>query len=258
MNGGSTKDFMRNYFLPMAVFAVASFQVIFPLQARAGDEKLRVLIVTGGHDYEKASFETMFRSFEGMECQFVAHPKAHERFKSENAGQYDAVVLYDMWGSITPEAQKDFQTLFQNGKGLVALHHCLAGYQKWGEYKEIIGGMYHETKWVQNGVEKPASTYKHDVHFTVQIADPTHPVTRGLKDFEIVDETYGGFEVLAKSKPLLTTTEPTSGKTVAWTSDYGKTHAVYIALGHDHQAYEKPHFRTLVRQAIRWTVSPTN
>ena len=219
--------------------------------------KLKVLVVTGGHDYERAPFEQMFRSFDDMECRFVEHPQALDWFKAENAGKYDVVVLYDMWKNISPDAQKDFTALFKSGKGLVALHHCLAGYQNWDEYKGIIGGKYHEGKWTQNGVEKPANTYKHDVNFTVQITDPNHSVTKGLKDFEILDETYGGFEVLPSSKPLLTTTEPTSGKTIAWTSDYGKTHAVYIALGHDHNAYENPNYRALVSQSIRWTVSQT-
>lgn len=33
----------------------------------------------------------------------------------------------------------------QEGKGLVALHHCLASFQDWDEYPKIIGGRYHLT-----------------------------------------------------------------------------------------------------------------
>jgi hypothetical protein len=239
----------------LVVLAALFIQLLYLPQSQAAEATLKVLVVTGGHDYERAPFETMFRGFAGMECRFVEHPKAHDWFKPENAAKYDVVVLYDMWGNISDDAKKDFETLLKNGKGLVALHHCLAGYPKWDEYREIIGGQYHQDKWVQNGADMPASTYKHDVRFTVQIADPSHPVVKGLKDFDIQDETYGAFEVLPKSKPLLSTTEPTSSKTIAWTSDYGKTHAVYIALGHDHLAYENTNYRALVSQAIRWTAS---
>ena len=46
--------------------------------------------------------------------------------------------------------------------------------------------------WVTTrGTEKPASTYKHDVDFKVHVEDPNHPVTHGIKDFAIHDETYG-------------------------------------------------------------------
>jgi type 1 glutamine amidotransferase len=191
----------------LVVLAALFIQLLYLPQSQAAEATLKVLVVTGGHDYERAPFETMFRGFAGMECRFVEHPKAHDWFKPENAAKYDVVVLYDMWGNISDDAKKDFETLLKNGKGLVALHHCLAGYPKWDEYREIIGGQYHQDKWVQNGADMPASTYKHDVRFTVQIADPSHPVVKGLKDFDIQDETYGAFEVLPKSKPLLSTTE---------------------------------------------------
>lgn len=145
-----------------------------------------------------------------------------------------------------------FVKLLRQGKGLVALHHSLASYQTWDEYRHIIGGRWHTQKWMQNGKEQPASTFQHDVQFKVHIVDNKHPVTKGLQDFDIRDETYGNFEVLPKVKPLLTTDEPTSGRVIAWAHTYGKSRVVYIQLGHDHYAYENPHYRRLVLQAIRW------
>jgi hypothetical protein len=84
------------------------------------------------------------------------------------------------------------------------------------------------------------------------VADPNHPVTRGLSDFTILDETYGGFEVKPGSHILLTTEEPTSTRNIAWVKEYGRSRVVYIQLGHDHHAYENPNFRKLLAQAIRW------
>ncbi len=55
----------------------------------------------------------------------------------------DVLVLYDMWQPITDEAKSDFVARLKEGKGLVALHHCLASYQQWPEYAKIIGGQYH-------------------------------------------------------------------------------------------------------------------
>jgi type 1 glutamine amidotransferase len=138
---------------------------------------------------------------------------------------------------------------------MVFLHHSLASYQKWDEFINIIGGRYHledEKKEVQ---DKMASTYKHDVDLDVKIADPNHPITRDLKDFTIHDEAYGGFTVLPKVHPLLTTNHTESGKFIAWTNKYAKSRVVYIQLGHDHYAFEDPNYRRLVKQAIDWVRS---
>jgi type 1 glutamine amidotransferase len=104
----------------------------------------------------------------------------------------------------------------------------------------------------EDGREIPGSTYKHGVDFKVQIADPQHPVTRGLTDFNIHDETYGKLEVFSDVKPLLTTDEPTSTRTIGWTRQEGTARVVYIQLGHDHLAYENPAYVRLIAQAIQW------
>lgn len=222
----------------------------------AAEPQLRVLLITGGHDYEKDAFAQVFASFTNMSVRHVEHPKAHEWFRPEAAQAYDVIVLYDMWQEISDEAKTNFIRVIQSGKGLVATHHCLAAYQNWDEYGNIIGGKYHEKKYTVNGIEQPASVYLHDVDFRVQIADATHPVTRGVSDFNIHDETYGKFVVNADVKPLLTTTEPTSGKTICWTHNYGQGRVVYYQLGHDHLAYENPNYRRILRQAIEWAAQP--
>ncbi len=213
---------------------------------------VRVLIVTGGHDFEREPFFEMFKSFEGITFEEVQHPNAHARLTPEASRGYDVVVLYDMWQPISEESQAAFVKTLRNGKGLVALHHSLASYQLWDEYRNIIGGKWYTEKWKQNGVERPPSTFQHDVQFKVHIVDSKHPVTRGIQDFNIRDETYGNFEVLPKVKPLLTTDEPTSNRVIAWAHTYGRSRVVYIQLGHDHYAYENPSYRRLVLQAIRW------
>jgi hypothetical protein len=221
--------------------------------SRAADaDRIRVLLVTGGHDYETNQFLKIFRDNPDLTVLTAAHPKAHDWFKTEAASQYDVIVLYDMWQDVTEEARANFLARLEQGKGLVALHHSLGSYQRWPEYTQIIGGKYHLEKRIENGVEKPASTYKHDVDFKVRVADPTHPVTKGLKDFDVHDETYGQFEVRPGVHALLTTDEPTSTRTIAWAKTYAGARVVYLQLGHDHLAYENPNYKRLVAQAIRW------
>lgn len=229
---------------------------LLAVTAFGASQPTRVLLITGGHDYETNQFRQMFQANPDITVEAAAHPKAHEWLRAGNAGRYDVIVLYDMWQEISAEAKTDFVARLQEGKGLVSLHHSLANYQKWPEFAEIIGGKYHLEKHTVNGVEKPGSTYKHDVVFQVRVAAAAHPVTRGVGDFEIHDETYGGFEVKPGVTPLLTTDEPTSTPTVAWAKEHAGTRVVYIQLGHDHLAFENPNYRRLVAQAIAWVAAP--
>lgn len=227
-------------------------------------EKTRVLLVTGGHAFERPQFYKMFEDNTAIAFQAVEHPDPKKApgapdpvlplLKPDAAKNYDVLVLYDMWQVIPDESKADFVRLLkEDGKGLVILHHAIANYQEWPEYTNILGARYYLKPTQVNGVEKPRSQWKHGVTFTVHIAEAAHPVAAGLKDFEILDETYNGFDVRPEMKPLLTTAEPTSGPVIGWTNSYGKSRVVFIQLGHDHLAYENPSYRQLIAQAIQWT-----
>ena len=214
--------------------------------------RIRVLLITGGHGFEQQGFFSLFQTNADVKMIEAEQPAAQAMLKSDKAADYDVIVLYDLWQDISDEAKAAFISRLKEGKGLVVLHHALCSYQKWPEYEKIIGGKYYLDKVTVNGVEQPASSYKHGMHFKIHVADPNHPITRGISDFEIDDETYKDFGVLSDSHPLLTTDEPTSTKTLAWTRDYKGARVVYIQSGHDHTAYENPNYQRLLSQAIRW------
>jgi len=215
-------------------------------------DKIRVLVVTGGHDFEHDPFLKLFSANSGITFRAVEHPNAHALLKPEPAKGWDVLVTYDMHQEITDDAKADFLARLRDGKGLVVLHHAIASYQQWPEYSKIIGARYYLEKMTVNGVEKARSTYQHGMHFTVHVVDPGHPVTRGVKDFEIHDETYNLFDVAQDVHPLLTTDEPESNKLIGWAKTYGPARVVYLQSGHDHFAYENPNYQQLLKQAIRW------
>lgn len=248
--------------LPFALFTATAVFVAAWSAAQAG-EKTRVLLVTGGHAFERPQFFQMFEDNPDITFQAVEHPDLKTQpgapdpflplLKADAAKSYDVIVLYDMWQKITEEGKADFVKLLQDGKGLVVLHHAIANYQDWPEYPKIFGARYYLKPTLVDGVEKPRSLWKHGVTFPVKIADPAHPVAKGVTDFQISDETYKGYDVRPEVKPLLTTTEPTSAPVIGWTHSYGKSRVTFIQLGHDHLAYENPNYRRLVAQAIQWT-----
>src|SRR6266567_2457673 len=139
--------------------------------ATATAEKIRVLVVTGGHGFEKEPFFKLFKDNPDITFQAVEHPHAYALLKPDAAKQWDVLVLYDMQAAIPDEAKEDFVARLKEGKGLVVLHHALCSYQHWPEYAKIIGGQYFLDKTIVDGVDRSASSYKHDVDFKIHVAD---------------------------------------------------------------------------------------
>ena len=242
----------------VSLFAAIAFGVptFCPLAAepnQSSGEKIRVLVVTGGHDFEHEQFFKIFSGNADFTFKPVEHPNAHRELTAEAATNYDVLVAYDMHQEISEAAKADLLSWLKQGKGLVVLHHAIASYQKWPEYSKIIGARYYLEKTTVDGVEKARSIYQHDLHFTIHVADPNHPVTRGVEDFQIHDETYNLFDVASDVHPLLTASDPHSNKVIGWAKMYGPARVVYLQSGHDHFAYENPHYQKIVKQAIRWT-----
>jgi type 1 glutamine amidotransferase len=218
------------------------------------DQKLRVLVITGGHAYEVEPFEQMFASMPDIVTTQMTYPAAAAELNPALADRFDVVVFYDMWADgITADQQKAFVELLNRGIGVVALHHTLAAHREWPEYAKIIGGKYYVEDREEDGKTIPHSTYDHGQDIEVEIATQDHPITRGLSDFKIHDETYAGYDKDPQATVLLTTKHPKSDKELAWTKTYGNSRVVYLQLGHDHFAYEHPSYRTLVARSIRWS-----
>lgn len=213
---------------------------------------VKALIVTGGHGFQEDQFFAMFDSFEDFSYDAVVFPDAFAKLTPAAAKPYNTLVFYDMWQEINEAQKSAFIELTRQGKGLLILHHALISYQGWDEYANIVGGRFYTQAHARDGVEMPTGTVEHGVRLKVHIADKTHPVTQGIQDFEIVDETYNHFWVSEDVHILLTTEHPSSGPVIGWAHQYENSRVVHIELGHDALAYQNPSYRKLVYQAIRW------
>jgi uncharacterized protein len=201
---------------------------------------LMIAVITGGHDFEVPEFIQLFRSMPGVDF----YPQALENFASDLSGvreRYDALVFYNMHAEPpTPKAKAVLESLGEQPQGLVFLHHALLAYPRWEPMGEILG------------MQDRSFTYWHGEQIRVEIADPTHPVTRGLSSWDMVDETYLMPSTGLDSQILLTTEHPKSMKTLAWTRIYKKARVFAFASGHDREAFTNPNFRTVLHRGIAW------
>lgn len=203
----------------------------------------RVLVVTGGHDHD-ADFYAVFDDVT-IDAKVNPHPLA---FTGDLRKRYDVIVLYDMLAELEAQKQANLKAFVESGKGVVALHHSVCSNQNWPWwYNEVLGGRY-----LFETFEGKKSSYLHDVE---ELITPVgaHPITRGIKPFRILDETYKDIWISPRVKPILKSDHPTSDGTVGWISPYDKARVVYLQLGHDRNANLNPNYQRLVRNAIQWT-----
>lgn len=259
-----------------------------------------VLLVTKGHPFDKAAFFSVFDAMVAdpsssvTQYTHVEQPAAQLFFDPEVAAPYDVFAMYDMPGitftgqdpplhAHEPSAafKAGAQALFEAGKGMVFLHHAIAGWPAWETWASIIGGRFHYQPAELRGVSHPDSGYRHDVTHRVQVVGD-HPITRGLpREFEITDEVYLAPVFEDAVEPLLRSdhdfsdagfysadhairgrrntndgwSHPGGSDLVAWVKHAGNSPVAYVQFGDGAQTYADPNYRTVVANAVEWAAS---
>jgi hypothetical protein len=230
----------------------ASGAVTLPPDAgkpRPPEGALRLLVVTGGHDYP-TSFYSAFE--ERPEWRWDHAVSVREAFAKEAASRYDVVVFYDMtMQDPGEEARRNLQAFAESGgKGIVALHHAIVSHPGWAFWEELVGGRYLE----QDEGEWKRSSYRHDIELLVRPAG-AHPIVDPIGPIQVEGEGYKGMRVSPGVIPLLETGHPDADRLVAWISPYEHARVVYVQLGHGEPAHRSRAWRDLVRNAVLWTAN---
>lgn len=221
------------------------------ISSSALTQNKKILIVTGGKNVDYGFYSL----FEGYDYDTISKPAAFDLFDQIKMGGYGAVVFYDTYQPIDDKQKKSFLKIFESGTGALFLHHSIVSHQEWDEYEKIVGGRYFHKAYEDGGKKYGASTYKHDQDFTVKIINKNHPVTKGMDDFEIHDETYLNYRVQKDVTPLLKTDYRESGEVLGWTHTYRNSKVVYIMPGHDKHAYGNKSFKTIIFNSIAYLMS---
>ena len=224
-------------------------------EVTAAADKIRVLVTYGGHGFDEKEFWAMFDAMPDVVWQKAELPKQADLLQPGLEKKYDVLVMYDMCQKLTPEQRQAFVQLLKQGIGVVSLHHNLAAYFDWDEFCKIIGGRFILRPCQIEGKAYQQSPVSHGETIRVLVADKNHPITQGVEDFDIKDETYGPFYVAEGVHVLLRTEHPKNNPVLGWTWRYENSPVFYLMLGHDRFAYENPAYRKLVAQGIRWAAA---
>ena len=251
------------------------------------DRRRNVVLVTGGHPFEREPFLEMFEAMPDVDFTHVEQPEAQALFTVDEGARFDAYVLYDMPGIefqpdgprfIEPPAayRSAFLELVEAGHGFVFLHHAIAGWPLWEPYGQLIGGRFLYVPGELRGKACLDSGYRHEVTHTVSRIG-THPMTSDLPDsFEITDELYL-FPVLEDSVvPLMRSTfeftddhfysadlairgtrnsnegwsHPPGSDLVVWVKHAANSPVAYIQFADGPVTYADANYRRIVDNAI--------
>jgi len=210
--------------------------------------KVKVAVLVENHEYDVVNFQTMLDSFD--DCVCYVQPLDLFVRDQVNRDAYDTALWYnmniDVPGEDTPLRAYMENTLGTKGQGIVLVHHALLCFKRWDLFTDVSG--------VSVRLEDGMFSYHPNTAVTCVIRDKDHPVTRGLSDFRIVDETYIIGEPDQPGNEVLITAECDIGiKNIGWARTYKESRVFATASGHDNKVYADENYRKMIHQAILWT-----
>lgn len=218
----------------------------------ASSQNIKMMIVTGGHDYDSLEFFQMFDRMEKVDYEHFNQPEANRKISKDLAEDFDLIVFYDKWQDINDNEKLAYLKLAEQGKPMLFLHQSLMSYQTWPEFEEMLGG-----RFVLEGrrvPEEDVSELESDVWEYCTIEN-YNPVTAGFRELRFFDEIYGNVRVSEKIYPLLRIRHPNSMVFVAWENRFKNSKILYIQPGHDKRTFNEADYRKLLLQSIHYLVS---
>jgi len=215
----------------------------------------RALIVWGGwNGHQPKEVGDIFKGVLEKEGFAVEVSDTLDAFVDENKvmGLNLIVPIWTM-GKITKEqAGPVFKAVREGGVGIAGCHGGMCdAFREHTEWQFMTGG-----QWV-------AHPGNDGVKYQIRIKDPDHPITAGIKDFDVASEQYY-LHVDPAVRVLATTTFPTPGvegphtpngffeMPQVWTKYYGKGRVFYNALGHQANIFNIPEALELMRRGFLW------
>jgi uncharacterized protein len=143
--------------------------------------------------------------------------------------KYDLVILTadrrDPEFKFTGPQQDALVSYVERGHGFIAIHGADNAAPDWSpELRKMLGGVFSHVGLPDSKTRK--GTY------TIEIVDTSHPITKGLTEFEIKDELYYHLQMQPGVEPLATTEHEGEDWPVAWAIPYGKGRVFHTPLGH--------------------------
>jgi len=248
-------------------------------QDRAG--RINCMLIAAGewHDIDFARLEILKLLAEDSRIRV----RVFEDYENLQAiEEADFIVTYTCNVVPSLEAQEALKTWLSSGRRWYATHgtNCIIRF-----FEET--GLYGTPDWAPLFVETLGSMFRSHppiAPYKVEVADPNHPLAKGIEPFETTDEqylmkTYGDMHVILDTEfggdapGFVEDKWEHARHPVMYTHPVGQGEVLYLTLGHcrhhhDMQpfmdfwptvekcAWDLPVFYDLLRRGIKWAIEP--
>ncbi|MBX7245065.1 MAG: ThuA domain-containing protein [Candidatus Sumerlaeaceae bacterium] len=161
----------------------------------------------------------------------------------------------DWCGNLTynppSESQKSaFEGYVASGRPLVIHHGAIGSYDDWPRFGELLG-----FTWIWDKTShSPIGNY------SVRVLETGSALVAGITDFQIHDELYYDIHITPSLNPKVHAEADYNGKALPMimTAEGGRVsgagRTVYLANGHDMEAFKCPAMKTLWTNALNWAL----
>ncbi|MCW2613514.1 MAG: hypothetical protein JWN08_508 [Frankiales bacterium] len=254
----------------------------------------RVLLLTGGHRVDHDALLAMVGALAAERGWRWAHAVQPTALGWLQPGTpWDVLLCHDLPGlhlrrgeppaprGPSAEVAAAITGLLDQGVGLVATHHALAGWPGWDGWADALGGRFLYAPGPLHGDPWPSSGTR-ITSYTARPVSPEHPVCAGVGELALTDELYCCPVFEDQVVPLLRhdadvdpsrfvstyehvlhgedaapdcTGHPPASDLVAWATSSGPSPVVYVQPGDSAATFTVPGYRRLVGNAVDWVAS---
>ncbi|MBK5263310.1 MAG: ThuA domain-containing protein, partial [Peptostreptococcaceae bacterium] len=221
---------------------------------RKNDDLIKVLILSGknNHEWQKTT-PVLVKMYNDSRLFRINITEMPETLTYKELKKYDVVVSnWNSWPDnefrMTKEWENDFMRFVKEGGGAVFIHAGASSFYSWNEYHQIgIGRWGKET---HHGKPTKGKIFGFD---------QAHPITKGIRDFYIVDEIWEKTDVYPGSIALasVTANDEKDGHLISeptiFVSQFGKGRSFFTTLGHNERALLNTGLQTIILRATQWT-----
>lgn len=214
---------------------------------------IKVLILSGKNNHEWQKTTPLLVKIYNDSRLFIVETTANpDTLRYSALRKYDVIVSnWNTWPDndlrLTKEWENDFLKYVSEGGGAVFIHAGASSFYKWDEFHQIgIGRWGKETKH-----DEPAKG-------KVFGFDQTNPITKGLREFYIVDEIWQKTDIWTGAR-VIASVSATDEKDNHIISEpallinfTGKGRSFYTSLGHDERALLNKGLQTIILRATQW------
>jgi type 1 glutamine amidotransferase len=214
---------------------------------------IKVLILSGSNNHEwKRTTPLLNRILDEANLFVTEVTEKPDTMTYATWKKYDLVLCNaNTWPDnvtrLNTQWENDFTRYIREGGGSLFFHASASSFYGWDDYRKI-------------GIGRWGKETFHNAPVVARLynLDQKHPVTKGLKGFQIMDEVWEKTELYEGAKAIgsLRATNAKDGHPVdepaIFVNQTGKGRSFFTILGHDERALVNSGLRSLIVRAAQW------